>query len=182
MMISLLVLGVAIFRLQVLQSDMYVSLAANNRLRLVRMPPARGRILDCNGAVLATNVQTFDLMAYPLDIQKPDTAEEIKLFLNSRGIPLDEHQILARVKKDFTVPYRDVTLLPNLTLAQMASLVSDKAFPKQLFPVPVWRRVYPAGPLVSHVLGYVGEITRQELQKYSEGDYRGGDFVGKSGV
>ncbi len=182
MMISLLVLGVAIFRLQILQSDMYVSLAARNRLRLVRMPPARGRILDCNGAVLATNVQTFDLMVYPLDLQNPDTAGEIRVFLNSRGIPLDQDQIISRVKKDYTVPYRAVTLLPNLTLVQMASLVSDKAFPKQLFPVPVWRRVYPAGPLVSHVLGYVGEITREELVKYSEEDYRGGDFVGKSGV
>lgn len=182
MMISLLVLGVAIFRLQILQSDMYVSLATRNRLRLVRMPPARGRILDCNGAVLATNVRTFDLMAYPLDIQDPGITGEIRVFLNSRGIPLDEDQIISRVEKDFTVPYRAVTLLPNLTLAQMASLVSDKDFPRQLFPVPVWRRVYPAGPMVSHVLGYVGEITIRELEKYSESDYRGGDYVGKSGV
>lgn len=182
MMISLLLLGVAIFRLQVLQSDMYVSLAARNKLRLVRMPPARGRILDCNGAILATNAQTFDMMAYPLDLQNPGTASEIKLFLNSKGIPLDEDQILSRVKKDYTVPYRAVTLLPNLTLAQTASLVSDKDFPGQLFPVPVWRRVYPAGPLVSHVLGYVGEITTRELEKHPDADYRGGDFVGKSGV
>lgn len=182
MMISLLILGIAIFRLQVLQSDMYVNLAACNRLRLIRMPPARGRILDANGAVLATNSQTFDLMVYPLDLQNPDTAREITLFLNGKGIPLDEEQIVARVEKDFNVPYRAVTLLPNLTLAQMSSLVSDAGFPRQLFPVPVWRRVYPAGPLVAHVLGYVGEITRQELEKYSKEDYRGGDFVGKSGV
>lgn len=182
MMVSLLVLGFAVFRLQVLQSDIYVNLAARNKLRLVRMPPARGRILDANGAILATNSRTFDLMAYPLDLKDPDTARKITVFLNGRGIPLDEGQIASRVKKDFTVPYRAVTLLPNLTLAQMASLVSAPGFPRQLFPVPVWRRVYPAGPLVAHVLGYVGEITRQELEKYSEGDYRGGDFVGKSGV
>jgi penicillin-binding protein 2 len=180
--ISFLVLGIAIFRLQILQSDMYVSLAARNRLRLVRMPPARGRILDSSGAVLATNVQTFDLMAYPLDVQDPETAEEIMLFLNSRGIPLDREQIISRVKNDYTVPYMAVTLLPNLTLVQMASLLSDSDFPRQLFPVPIWRRVYPAGSLVSHVLGYVGEITRNELEKYKGGDYRGGDFVGKSGV
>ncbi len=181
MIFSMLILLVAIFRLQVLQSDQYVSLAAKNRLRLVRMPPARGRILDSNGTVLATNVQTFDLMVYPLDVQKPETAEEIRSFLNSKGIPLTGEDILARVRRDYTVPYRAVDLIQNLTLTQLASLAGDPEFPRQLFPVPVWKRVYPAGPLVAHVLGYVGEITREELERLS-GDYRGGDFVGKSGV
>ncbi len=182
MMVSMVVLVVALFRLQVLQSDLYVNLAARNRLRLVRMPPARGRILDVNGTVLATNVQTFDLMVYPLDLQDKETAEEVSRFLKARGIPLEVEQMLARVRKEFTVPYRAVTLLPNLTLAQLSSLVSDPDFPRQLFPVPVWRRVYPAGPLVAHVLGYVGEVTREELERYSPGDYRGGDYVGKGGV
>ncbi|HAK40836.1 MAG TPA: penicillin-binding protein 2 [Synergistales bacterium] len=182
MMVSMVVLVVALFRLQVLQSDLYVDLAAKNRLRLVRMPPARGRILDVNGTVLATNVQTFDLMVYPLDLQDKETAEEVSRFLKARGIPLEVEQMLARVRKEFTVPYRAVTLLPNLTLAQLSSLASDPDFPRQLFPVPVWRRVYPAGPLVAHVLGYVGEVTSEELERYSSGDYRGGDYVGKGGV
>ncbi|HOI82104.1 MAG: penicillin-binding protein 2 [Thermovirgaceae bacterium] len=181
-MVSLVVLVVALFRLQVLQSDLYVNLAARNRLRLVRMPPARGRILDVNGTVLATNVQTFDLMVYPLDLQDKETAEEVSRFLKARGIPLEVEQMLERVRKEFTVPYRAVTLLPDLTLAQLSSLVSDPDFPRQLFPVPVWRRVYPAGPLVAHVLGYVGEVTREELERFSPGDYRGGDHVGKGGV
>ena len=178
---SLLILLIAIFRLQVLQSDQYISLAAKNRLRLVRMPPARGRILDANGTVLATNVQTFDLMVYPLDVQKPEAAEEIRVFLNRKGIPLTGEDILARVRRDYTVPYRAVDLIQNLTLTQLASLAGDPEFPRQLFPVPVWKRVYPAGPLVAHVLGYVGEITREELERLP-GDYRGGDYVGKSGV
>ncbi|NLO56829.1 MAG: penicillin-binding protein 2 [Thermovirga sp.] len=181
-MLSLVLLLVAFFRLQVLQADLYVNLAARNRLRLVRMPPARGRVLDANGTVLATNVQTFDLMVYPLDLQDRETAAEVSRFLNARGIPLGEEQMLARVGKQYTVPYRAVTLLPNLTLAQLSSLVSAPDFPGRLIPVPVWRRVYPAGPLVAHVLGYVGEVTREELQRYAPDDYRGGDFVGKGGI
>ena len=181
-MLSLGLLLAVLFRLQVLQADLYVNLAARNRLRLVRMPPARGRVLDANGTVLATNVQTFDLMVYPLDLRNRETAAEVSRFLKAKGIPLDEEQMLARVAKEYTVPYRAVTLLPNLTLVQISSLVSAPDFPGQLIPVPVWRRVYPAGPLVAHVLGYVGEVTREELQRYSPGDYRGGDFVGKGGI
>lgn len=51
-MVSLVVLVVALFRLQVLQSDLYVNLAARNRLRLVRMPPARGGYLTSTGLFL----------------------------------------------------------------------------------------------------------------------------------
>ncbi|NMD18177.1 MAG: penicillin-binding protein 2 [Synergistaceae bacterium] len=181
-MLSLVLLLAVLFRLQVLQADLYVNLAARNRLRLVRMAPARGRVLDANGTVLATNVQTFDLMVYPLDLRNRETAAEVSRFLKARGIPLDEGLMLARVTKEYTVPYRAVTLLPNLTLAQLSSLVSAPDFPGQLIPVPVWRRVYPAGPLVAHVMGYVGEVTREELQRYAPGDYRGGDFVGKGGI
>jgi len=181
-MLSLVLLLAVLFRLQVLQADLYVNLAARNRLRLVRMAPARGRVLDANGTVLATNVQTFDLMVYPLDLRNRETAAEVSRFLKARGIPLDEGLMLARVTKEYTVPYRAVTLLPNLTLAQLSSLVSAPDFPGQLIPVPVWRRVYPAGPLVAHVLGYVGEVTREELERFSPGDYRGGDHVGKGGV
>ncbi len=87
MMASLVVLLAALYWLQVMQSDLYVNLAVRNRLRLVRMPPARGRILDANGTVLATNAQTFDLMVYPLDLQDRETAMEIKAFLNRKGTP-----------------------------------------------------------------------------------------------
>ncbi|HQL02644.1 MAG TPA: hypothetical protein PKY02_04660, partial [Synergistales bacterium] len=94
-MLSLVLLLAVLFRLQVLQADLYVNLAARNRLRLVRMAPARGRVLDANGTVLATNVQTFDLMVYPLDLRNRETAAEVSRFLKARGIPLDEGLMLA---------------------------------------------------------------------------------------
>ena len=51
-----------------------------------------------------------------------------------------------------------------------------------MFPFPVWRRTYPAGALVSNVLGYVGEISEEELRASAEGDYFGGDLIGKVGI
>ena len=60
--------------------------------------------------------------------------------------------------------------------------MSDPEFSVLLFPFPVWRRVYPAGALVSHVTGYVGEITREELENAPDPRYQGGDGVGKTGI
>ncbi len=89
--------------------------------------------------------------------------------------------MLARIRKEFTVPYRAVTLLPNLTLAQLSSLVSEPDFPGQLFPVPVWKRVYPAGPL-SPMLWDTWVRSRKANLRGTPGRLPGGDFVGKSGI
>ncbi|MDY3211655.1 MAG: penicillin-binding protein 2, partial [Pyramidobacter sp.] len=67
---SFVVLAVALALFQVLWSDRYVGLALKNRLRLIRMPPARGQIYDRKGLPLALNVMTFDIMGYPLDLQR----------------------------------------------------------------------------------------------------------------
>ncbi len=181
-LLSIATLWGVLFRYQILQADRYVSLAAQNRLRMVRIPPIRGRIFDANGSLIASNVQTFNLMIYPLDLEDPDLAGRIAEFFAGKGIPLTEESIRERVKKQYSVPYRAVVLLPDITLAQMASFTSDPAFPAQVFPIPVSRRVYPSGPLVAHVLGYVGEVTSEELDTDKYSDYRGGDQVGKSGV
>jgi penicillin-binding protein 2 len=58
----------------------------------------------------------------------------------------------------------------------------DPGFSRILFPSPVWRRIYPGGSLMAHVIGYVGEITREELEDQRDLHYQGGDIIGKSGV
>ena len=86
------------------------------------------------------------------------------------------------IRRQRWAPYRVIRLVPNLTMPQMAELVADPEFPRELFPFPVWRRTYPAGALVSNVLGYVGEISEEELRASAEGDYFGGDLIGKVGI
>ena len=70
-------------------------------------------------------------------------------------------------------------------MLQMTNLLEDPEFPEELFPLPVWRRSYPAGALASHIVGYVGEISENELRNAEpdeEKGYIGGDVIGKGGV
>lgn len=180
--LSMFFLVLALYRFQVGQAGKYVQLASQNRLRFIRIPAARGDILDANGTPLATNVKTFDLMGYPLDLRKEGRLEETASFLSNLGIPVTVSTLGSIVDRQYDVPYNAVTVLPNLTMAQIATMVSDPEFPDYLFPLPVSRRVYPSGPLVSHILGYVGEVTKKDLEILSHGDYRGGDVIGKGGV
>ncbi|EFQ24100.1 peptidoglycan glycosyltransferase [Aminomonas paucivorans DSM 12260] len=167
---------------QVLRADRYVELASRNRLRLVRLLPPRGVITDVNGAPLAVNVRTFDVKGYPMDLQKPENRKRVVELFRRKGFPLDEATLTEMVEKQYVAPYRAVSLANNLTLAQVADLVADPEFSSLLFPFPVWRRVYPAGALVSHVTGFVGEITREELESAADARYQGGDGVGKTGI
>jgi penicillin-binding protein 2 len=179
---SLFFLVFGLYRFQVAQADKYIHLASENRLRFIRLPAARGDILDANGTPLATNVKTFDLMGYPLDLRQQGRMGEIAEFLARQGIPVSGDEIQSVVDRQYNVPYNAVTILPNLTLAQISTMVSDPEFPAYLFPLPVSRRVYPSGPLVSHIVGYVGEVTKKDLESLSGDDYRGGDIIGKGGI
>ncbi|MCF4152222.1 penicillin-binding protein 2 [Dethiosulfovibrio sp. F2B] len=186
LMLSMLVLFSGLLYYQVFRSDKYVKLATSNKLRVVRLPARRGRILDANGVLLANNVLTFDIVGYPLDLRKEGILSDFADLLGRHGIPLTEEILEKRIKKQYVVPYRSVVLLRNLTLPQVTDLVGDPEFPPQLFHLPVWRRTYPVGALVCHVLGYVGEISEQELKELGQDGetsrFVGGDVIGKGGV
>ena len=177
-----IVLVGGLYFFQVVHTDKYVSLAIRNRLRIIRFPPARGEILDRNGAALALNETTFNIMGYPLDLMKGNTLDKFAAILSRQGIKVTSADLVNNIKKQQMAPYRVVTVASNLAMTQMAEIVSDPDFMPQLFPMPVWRRIYPAGALASLITGYVGEISEQELKQNTDKGYLGGDIVGKNGV
>ena len=180
---SLALLGAALVMFQVLWSDRYVGLALKNRLRLLRLPPVRGQIYDRNGLPLALNTMTFDIMGYPQDLKSGDVKSGFVDALGRVGIPVSPEELDARIKRLYWAPYRAISLVSGLTLLQMTSLMGDPDFPQVLFPMPVWKRIYPAGETASHIVGYVGEISERELRDGpADGGYTGGDDIGKTGI
>ena len=180
--VTLGILFMGLYFFQIIHADKYVRLAYSNRLRLIRFSPPRGEIFDRNGVPLAVNETTFSIMGYPLYLDKPGMLPHISELLSDHGIPMSVEDLERTIKKQRWAPYRVIRLVPNLTMAQMAELVADPEFPDQLFPLPVWRRIYPAGALAANITGYVGEISEGELKDSQPGAYVGGDLVGKGGI
>ncbi|MBQ3402251.1 MAG: penicillin-binding protein 2 [Synergistaceae bacterium] len=180
--LSSLILVTGLCFCQILQGDKYVSLAHSNRLRMIRFPAPRGEIFDRNGVPLAVNDNTFSIMGYPLDLNTPEKLEHLSKILMRHGIPFTSSDIARTVKQQRLAPYRVMRIVPNLTMTQMAELVADYDFPRELFPLSVWRRTYPAGPTAANIIGYVGEISETELKARSDEGYTGGDLIGKSGI
>ncbi|MCR4818875.1 MAG: penicillin-binding protein 2 [Fretibacterium sp.] len=179
---SLLLLLAGLYYCQIYQGDKYVRLAYNNRLRLVRFTAPRGEIFDRNGVPLAVNETTFSIMGYPLDLNTPEKLAKFSEVLVRHGIPMTIPQLERIIKQQRQAPYRVMRLVPNLTMPQMADLVADSDFPRELFPLSVWRRTYPAGAMAANVLGYVAEISEEELKSNMENSYFGGDLIGKAGI
>ena len=156
MAVSVAILITGLYFCQIYQSDKYVRLAHSNRLRMIRFPAPRGEIFDRNGVPLAVNDTTFSIMGYPLDLNTPEKLESLSRILMRHGIPMTSQDIGRTVKQQRSAPYRVMRIVPNLTMTQMAELVADYEFPRELFPLSVWRRTYPAGPTAANIIGYVG--------------------------
>ena len=148
----------------------------------MRFAAPRGEIFDRNGVPLAVNDTTFCIMGYPLDLNTPEKLERLSKILKRHGIPITVEDLEKTIKQQRLAPYRVMRIVPNLTMPQMAELVADYEFPRELFPLSVWRRTYPAGSLAANVLGYVSEISEEELKARAEDGYTGGDLIGKSGI
>lgn len=176
------VLSLGLFFFQIVRYGEYVSLASQNRLRMLRITPPRGVIADSNGVPLAVNVRTFNVNGYPIDLQKDKNIAVVSSLLQRHGIPMDEIKLAETIEKQYSAPYRAITVATNLTFSQVAELIADKDFKDILFLSTVWKRSYPAGEYAAHVVGYVAEITKDELSLRKELSYRGGDMIGKNGI
>ena len=138
--LSLAILVGGLYFFQILHGDKYVRLAYNNRLRLIRVSAPRGEIFDRHGVPLAVNETTFSIMGYPLDLDTGKKLERVSIVLTRHGIPMTVEDLEKTIRRQRWAPYRVIRLVPNLTMPQMAELVADPEFPRELFPFPVWRR------------------------------------------
>lgn len=171
-----------IFRLwylQVVNGWKYRAKSENNRIHLQDIPPLRGMIFDRDGRLLVDNRAGYDLCVIPEDVQDP---EGLFNRLNDLiGIDLD--QARARFRKGLNgLPFKAVRIKRNITRDELAKIETHRfnlpGITIQVRP----QRHYLYHHLAAHVLGYVGEITEQQLRSGKYINNRSGDLIGKSGV
>lgn len=165
--------------LQIDQHRYYVTLSDKNQIDLVPIPPQRGLIYDRHGVLLAKNVPVFSLMV-TLD-QTNNLKEELKEL--NKIIPLTPTELKAfhkqaKVRRQF----QQVLLKVKLTEAQVALFAVNRyRFPGFSVEAELLRE-YPYGPAFSHILGYVGRINVEELQKIDPANYAETNYIGKTGI
>ena len=165
--------------LQVIEHGHFQTLSHNNRVKIVPVAPTRGLIFDRNGVVLAQNTPSFSLEIVPEDVGAlSDVIDDLTEIINISES--DEQRFLGLVSKNRR--FDSIALRTRLTEEEVARFsVNRHRFPG----VDVHARLsrdYPLGSLGVHLIGYVGRIDEQELQKVDVANYRGTTHHGKTGV
>lgn len=178
--VTLAFLGIVarLFVLQVGQGENWLTLSESNRMRVSRIAPTRGVILDRNGEALVDNRSSFDVVVVPEDAKNLDeTIRQVSEFLGAE--PPTREQVLASARQrppyEATVIYRDVDF-EKVVVPLETHRLEWPGIGLELGPL----RTYPRHEIASHLLGYVGEIAPGELG--SKPEYRMGDMIGKFGA
>ncbi len=168
----------AFFRLQVLSSDRYAVQSRQNRLRPVVLPAPRGLIVDRNGIVIAENVPS-----YTISILAPDpTAFRATLDSMATYANLEPAQLIDIVQRYERSPDNPVIVMRDAPFEVVAALEERRPSLRGMIVQTEPKRHYPYGELVSHLLGYVGEISEEEMESGGIIGARLGALVGRGGL
>ena len=181
--LTLVVFAVLLLRLwalQVLSSADYLNVAQNNQLRTIRLEAPRGAILDRNGHVLVTNVPGTAVRIWPADLPKKGRYQELRRLARILRVPLA--RIVAGIEKRKGDPVTPVTVKAQATKAQALYLEERQDEFPGVEIHDTYVRDYRAGAVAAHLLGYVGEVTKEQLEGNRRAGYRAGDKVGQAGV
>ncbi|MGY4385525.1 penicillin-binding protein 2 [Pedobacter sp. UYP24] len=173
LVVALILLG-TLFYIQVF-SDKYFISAKSNVLKRIYTYPARGVIRDRNDNVLVQNELVYDLMAIPNDVKPFDTVALCKI------IEVDTAKFGKNMRKARRLSrYQPGPIEKQLSIEIYQSLSEQLAQFPGFFVQSRTIRQYPDS-IASQFLGYIKEVTPTDIEK-SEGYYRSGDYIGKSGV
>ncbi len=168
-----------LFFLQVFEHEGYITKSEDNRIKILPLPPKRGLIYDRNGVLLADNRVSHSLVIVPEKVKDIDlTLKNI-----SQIVAIDEDDI-ARFKKQLgqVRRFKTVTLRYRLTEDEVARFSVQRHRFQGVDIKSNFSRYYPLGPTGVHAIGYVGRINKNELRTINESDYKGSEYIGKTGI
>jgi len=165
--------------LQIVLGGKYNELSTNNRIRITKISAPRGMILSKNRDILVKNIPSFDITLIPQDTQ--DVAGVLSNI--SKLLHINKNSLKKIVeKKKGRPPFEPITLKKEVSWSQMSLVLSKKTDLQGIAIDVVPKRLYCYDSIAPHVLGFLGEISREELQKHEKGRYFLGDLIGKYGL
>jgi penicillin-binding protein 2 len=165
--------------LQVEQGAYYNELADSNRVRSIEIAAPRGNIYDRNGRELVTNRPSFNVVW----IRESNKIDDEWLKNLTRILRQDPSLLLEKIRKMSGTPgHLPVRLAEDIDWETVARIENNRMYLPEIKIEVVPLRIYHYGNLASHLIGYMGEINKTELDKADKTRYKGGDLIGKMGL
>lgn len=199
LVISVLVFSLRLFFLQVIKASYYKRISDENRIQPVFLPAPRGIIKDRNGKIITTNRYSYTVFLIPSEAKNLDIlSEKLAPILN-----LDHSTLKEKLKAGWTKKYEPIKLKRDVDFQTICAIEEqNQDLPGVIYQVEQ-SRSYPGCDWAGHVLGYIKELSKQELSTSltsSEGEsnfddtvsikptlnenrgYRLGGYIGREGV
>jgi len=179
MFLCLVTFCARLWHLQIVQGEDFRQQSERNRIRSVRLQPPRGKILDRTGRLLAGVKPCFNVCLVKEDVRDMEA-------LLAKLSPLlgeTEAEIRTRLGSEQKGPKYVPIVIKRGAEWETLSRIESRLFslPGVFIEVtPI--REYPYGSIAPHLLGYLGEISRKDIEEKRYKGARSGDLVGKYGI
>ena len=181
--LALGVFGLRFFRLwslQVLSGDTYLAAAQNNQIRTIRVEAPRGAILDRNGDPIVSNVPGTAVQIWVTDLPKQGRYRMLGRLAKVLHVPLG--RLVREVEQAKSDPLTPITVKTAVHEPQVYYLTEHQTEFRGVRIAGTYLRGYEHQSMAAHVLGYVREISKEELAAKRDDGYRAGDKIGKAGI
>lgn len=175
-----LICAVLLLRLWIIQGlngSKYLAEAEENRIKEVELAAPRGIIYDRQKRMLVKNRLAIGLAVEPAAFKNERLLRKLSKTLN---MPLKEIKAVIASKRFSAITPR--VIKRDLPLSTLAFIKEHQEEFKGVEIKEEAVREYPYGSLAAHVLGYVGEISSEELKAKNKTAYGPADLIGKEGV
>jgi len=174
-----LILLASFWNIQVLKSDYYTTLANRNISKDIEIKAPRGLILDRNHTRLSENKLNFTLF-----LVRENMVDLEKTIAAASSITGNKKEdIAAKIEKYKYYPESFMIPLEKGLPREKAIYIESRSDELPEFRIEIEpARAYPFKNTASHILGYISELTADELEEKKKQGYKLGDIIGKSGI
>ncbi|MGE0102132.1 MAG: penicillin-binding protein 2 [Blastocatellales bacterium] len=184
-LVIFVILSGRLWYLQIMNTQVFADRAEMNRTRVLTIPARRGNILDRKGRLLASSQPSYNIVISRKDVRNFDEISDL-LVGNISGI--EKEWLKKRFEAAIYEPKYE-----SIVVKELATNIDVQWVEAHQFEYPMIRaeeaprRFYPNNELAAHALGYVGEVSRTELNDPEspfnrENSFKLGDIIGKAGI
>ena len=182
------ILLIRLYSLQYTHYDENLQRSENNRIRKVEVIAERGYIYDRNGEVLVRNRPSYQIALQAMNLPRK-SSERDSVFQRLLRIKdkngervFDSASVDTAFQRSRWIKNKPIRFFEDASPEQVAIIEEHSAELPGVVTLIESRREYPYGTLASHVLGYTGEISEDQLKLPEFKNYSQGDRIGQKGL
>ncbi len=178
-LVLFLILGLRLWTLQIIDGKSFAAAVTRNQVRVVQVAAPRGEIVDRNDTTLVNNTPEQEVLLSRVSAtEHPSIIGKVAALLGQTPAQVDQ-----AVKNERYSPYEPVPVATNVSADTVQYLQTHQSDYPGVTVQTITQRSYPqGGTTATHVLGYLGDITKAQQDANPNAGYTNGSLVGQSGI